>query len=659
VIDVCVSTHDNLPDLPAVLDCLFPLRGASVGRVLVIDNGSTDGGPQWVRTHRPWAEIVELGRNGGPSVSRNVALREPGSPWVLLLDGDCSLAPGCLEALLQDRAGNPAEVYSARVVYAGDPSRIYYDAGTAHFLGLLCLENTGVPMAQARAATRDPGAVSTSALLVSREAAVRAGLFDEGYLFFGEDLDFSLRLRAVGGRLRHVPEAVVLHRKPLPGTAPAADERERRARLRSSRQGPNRWRTLLKVCRAGTLLRTAPLHLAYSCVEALNALRESGFVAHLRGLWGFLSDLPRVLRERRRVQGSRTREDAELFGDPPLSWRPEVRAVPGAGLLQRVLERGCGLFWPAFAALLFLTFSAAGARAGGMTCNDCSLVVIGLDEAAYESIPEPFALWHKHLGELLTGLAQSPAPPAGNDATEEMKPKFIWGVLIKIAVNYAISAFGSYLMGKLTEQLTPQNVASMLLRNKSASIVPLGSVGGGGSISAKSAGAPENTVAGEPTTPLKVENGRENFQAVHVALMNFDRDGKALGFQPVTVGFKTGERFKLRVLPTFDGLLVIDNINPHGLRRQIYPAQTENVVKIKAGMEIMIPLGQDEYFEFAGATGDEQLVITLRDPRAFGNAAATAVVTRKDENNGSNFMQELTPNTYPVISQAMKLKHGS
>jgi len=33
------------------------------------------------------------------------------------------------------------------------------------------------------------------------------------------------------------------------------------------------------------------------------------------------------------------------------------------------------------------------------------VVVIGLDEAAYESIPEPFALWHRHLGELLTGLA--------------------------------------------------------------------------------------------------------------------------------------------------------------------------------------------------------------------------------------------------------------
>jgi hypothetical protein len=261
------------------------------------------------------------------------------------------------------------------------------------------------------------------------------------------------------------------------------------------------------------------------------------------------------------------------------------------------------------------------------------------------------------------GMAQSPTPADENRAVEEMQPKFIWGILIKFAVNYAVSAFGSYLKGKLTEHITPQSVTNMLLRNKSASIVPLrgagGSGGGDGGISAKSAGAPENTVAGEPTTPLKVENGHENFQAVHVALMNFDRNGTALGFQAVTAGFKTGERFRLRVLPTFDGLLVIDNINPRNERKQIYPSQAENVVKIKAGMEIMIPLGQDEYFEFTGASGDEQLVITVRDPRAFGSAAATTVVTRKDENNGSNFMQELAPNTFPVISQSLQLKHGS
>lgn len=250
--------------------------------------------------------------------------------------------------------------------------------------------------------------------------------------------------------------------------------------------------------------------------------------------------------------------------------------------------------------------------------------------------------------------ASAAAPPPMAD--EELQPKFIWGILIKVAMNYAVSAFANYMIGKLTAELTPASLVGMLLNSKSASIVPLDSATG--ALSMKSAGAPENTVVAEPIAPLKVENGRENYQAVHVALMNFDRSGNPLGFHPVSAGFGTGDRFKLRVLPTFDGLLVIENITPRGERKQIYPPRTRDVVSIKGGVEIMIPLGKDDYFEFAGATGDDQLLVTLRDPRAFGAAASAAPVSRKDENNGSNFLQELAPGTYPVISQSLKFRHG-
>lgn len=254
-----------------------------------------------------------------------------------------------------------------------------------------------------------------------------------------------------------------------------------------------------------------------------------------------------------------------------------------------------------------------------------------------------------------------PAPQAAA-SEEEYQPKFIWGILIDMAVKYAITAFAKYMVNKLTDNLTPESVASMVDRSKlSARIKPLAEVVASGvvTLAMKSGPMPENTLAGVPTTPIKVENGRENYQAVHVALLNFDRQGNALGFHPVTDGFTTGQRFKLRVLPTFDGLLTIDNINPRSERKQIYPPIADNVVQIKAGQEILLPLGKDDYFEFAGATGDDQLVVTLRDPRAFGTAASTKTVTRKDENNGSNFMQEVDASTYPVIVQSLHFQHSA
>jgi hypothetical protein len=110
-------------------------------------------------------------------------------------------------------------------------------------------------------------------------------------------------------------------------------------------------------------------------------------------------------------------------------------------------------------------------------------------------------------------------------------------------------------------------------------------------------------------------------------------------------------------MATFGGLLVIENINPRGERRQIYPASTSQVVILQAGGDTLLPLGSDQFFEFANATGEEQLVITLRDPRAVGNAASREKVHRKDEEFGTHFVQEVTRGAYPVISESIRLQH--
>ena len=254
------------------------------------------------------------------------------------------------------------------------------------------------------------------------------------------------------------------------------------------------------------------------------------------------------------------------------------------------------------------------------------------------------------------GIAQQPAPQAQEGAAEEVKPKFIWGLLLNIAFKFAMSAFSEWLGNKITTDLADTSkLNKIMLTSANAAIVSLSDAAPFGS---RSAGAQENTVVGEPTKPITVENGRENYQGVHVAIVGFNRAGAVTGVQPVTAGFKSGDRIKIKVLPTFDGLLVIENITPKGERKQIYPPAGSQVVALKAGAEIMVPLARDDYFEFAGATGDEQLVITIRDPRAFGGKESLVQVNRKDDKYGSSFVQELAPDTYPVISQTLKLQHG-
>jgi hypothetical protein len=161
-------------------------------------------------------------------------------------------------------------------------------------------------------------------------------------------------------------------------------------------------------------------------------------------------------------------------------------------------------------------------------------------------------------------------------------------------------------------------------------------------------------VAGDPPA---ADGRKEHYEGVHIALVVVAADGKQFDFRPINAGFKTGERFKVRVVSTFAGELTLENINPRGERRHIYPAKTDYVVALQPGRETFLPLGKDEFFQFGKASGKEQLVVNLADPRAVGPNASRHPVYRQDVKYGSNFLQQVAPNTYPHISQAIELSH--
>ncbi len=260
---------------------------------------------------------------------------------------------------------------------------------------------------------------------------------------------------------------------------------------------------------------------------------------------------------------------------------------------------------------------------------------------------------------LETAMAQAPAPtPPQDNAGEAVQPRFIWGILIQLAVShmgrFAWNTFSQWLEARmmsgesaLTDRLVLGSRGSpdVVIRPRAA---PL-------ELNARAA----DVVVGTPSAPLSTEGGKENYQGANIAVLAAAPSASTFAVRPVNQGFKTGERIKLRVISTFGGELSIENINPRGERTQIYPSNTAQVVVLTAGKETFIPLGADEYFEFIGATGREQLVVNLSDPRATGEHASRNKVYRQDVSYGSNFMQEVTAETYPYISQAIELQHSA
>ena len=170
--------------------------------------------------------------------------------------------------------------------------------------------------------------------------------------------------------------------------------------------------------------------------------------------------------------------------------------------------------------------------------------------------------------------------------------------------------------------------------------------------------AARDVVIGRPNKPLELQDKEANYQGVHVAIVTINAQGKPAAVRSVKDGFRSGERFKLRVVATFEGLVAIENINPKGEKKHIYP-ENNNVVAIAQGRETLIPLGDEEWFELTGNTGKEQLVVTVRDRRAFGEVASPSNIFRQDEKYGTNFVQEVSPNkTFPVITQSLTFDHS-
>ena len=76
-VDVVIVNFNTRADLEACLESLRTAAPGRLGRVFVVDNASTDGSAEAVRTHRPDVALLALDENVGFAAANNKALAAP------------------------------------------------------------------------------------------------------------------------------------------------------------------------------------------------------------------------------------------------------------------------------------------------------------------------------------------------------------------------------------------------------------------------------------------------------------------------------------------------------------------------------------------------------------------------------------------------------
>lgn len=229
IVIVNFNTRDELARCLASLTAHPP---SMPHEIVVVDNASLDGSADLVAATWPTVGLIRNGTNAGFARATNQGIRATSGDLVLLLNSD-TLVPGrALDALCNALISEPG-------VAAAGPRLIDTDGHAELSFGrmigpwselrqklLVRLSAAGPARVRQRLQARTRRAryvdwVSGACLLVRRSAAEAAGLLDERFFMYGEDVDFCAALRDRGGRILFTPDAEIVHLRGRSGlTAP-------------------------------------------------------------------------------------------------------------------------------------------------------------------------------------------------------------------------------------------------------------------------------------------------------------------------------------------------------------------------------------------------------------------------------------------------------
>jgi GT2 family glycosyltransferase len=213
---IVVLNWNGADDTLACLESLATVVSPSC-RVLVVDNGSTDGSAERIFEVFPEVELLLLPSNIGYAGGNNAGFRrvlELKAEFVIFLNNDTIVDAGFCTPLLEMLQSNPlAGIAVPKIFYMDRPCTLWY-AGGMVTLSTGLIRHVGLRQKDAPQFDH-PGITgyATGCCIAMRcRDFEEAGGFDEGFKMYAEDVDLSLRIRSLGMSINYVPSSRIWHK---------------------------------------------------------------------------------------------------------------------------------------------------------------------------------------------------------------------------------------------------------------------------------------------------------------------------------------------------------------------------------------------------------------------------------------------------------------
>ncbi|MDR1675290.1 MAG: glycosyltransferase [Tannerella sp.] len=196
----------NRPDEVSELLESLTLQTVKDFEVIIVEDGSTVTCEEVVRTYAERLPVIYRRiPNGGPGQARNCGATGASGEYLIVLDSDCVLPPGYIQAVSEELNGVNADAFGgpdrASDRFTGVQKAINY-AMTSFFT------TGGIRGGKKKLDRFYPRSFNMG---IRKEVYEKLGGFSK--MRFGEDIDFSLRIYEAGYRVCLFPSAWVYHKR--------------------------------------------------------------------------------------------------------------------------------------------------------------------------------------------------------------------------------------------------------------------------------------------------------------------------------------------------------------------------------------------------------------------------------------------------------------
>lgn len=212
----------NWNEFHHTVPCIDSLKKSSIPihKILVLDQASEDGSGEKLLgfyNDDSQVQVILNEKNYGFSGGMNIGIQKAldlGAEYVFILNNDTIVDEDCLSHLYRAIVGDTsAAVAGPAIMYHFNPEKLWQAGGFFNKLKMgVTVPDKGKKYSEISHNTSEVSFLTGCALLVPRKTFQIIGFFDASLFFYGDDVDYGLRIKKSGLKMLFVPAAKVWHK---------------------------------------------------------------------------------------------------------------------------------------------------------------------------------------------------------------------------------------------------------------------------------------------------------------------------------------------------------------------------------------------------------------------------------------------------------------